>query len=191
MSEATESLRQSGIIKSALKKGEQIPKFELPDAKGNKVAIADLLKKGPVVISFYRGGWCLYCNLNLHYLQKELPAIEKAGASLVAISPQTPDQSLTTAEKDELSFTVLSDKGNQVAKQFGLVFTLPEKLQKLYKTFGTNLEAYNGDDSNQLPLAATYIVNSKGEVVERFVDVDYKNRMDPKIIVDVLNALNH
>lgn len=181
-------MRQSGIIESALKKGEQIPKFELPDAKGNKVAIADLLKKGPIVISFYRGGWCPYCNLNLHYLQKELPAIEKAGASLVAISPQTPDQSLTTAEKDELLFTVLSDRRNQVAKQFGLVFTLPEKLQKLYKTFGT---ACNGDDSNQLPLADTYIVNNKGEVVERFVDVDYKNRMDPKTIVAVFNALNH
>ena len=122
----------------------------MPNANGKTVRLDDLLQHGPVVVAFYRGGWCPYCNLELRALQKTLPEIEKHGAQLVAISPQTPDSSLSTQQKDELQFQVLSDKHNAVARQFGLVFTLPEEIRTIYKGFGHDLAARNGDDSFEL-----------------------------------------
>ena len=186
MTTAIEELRSNGIVKNVLDKGDEIPMFSLPSAGGGALSIQKVLEKGPAVIVFYRGGWCPYCNLNLHYLQLKLDDIKKAGATLVAISPEKPDNSLSTKEKNALEFPVLSDEGNGVAKQFGLVFTLPERLVSVYKEFGIDLEKQNGDGSHQLPLAGTFIVGSDGKIVERFVDEDYKKRMDPEQIVEVL-----
>jgi peroxiredoxin len=116
----TQSAVDKGIGTGGPNAGDAATDFELPDARGKTVRLSDRLADGPVVISFYRGGWCPYCNLELHALQEHLPQFEQLGASLVAISPQVPDESLNTAEKNELTFSVLSDVGNAVARQYGL-----------------------------------------------------------------------
>ncbi|MGF1485982.1 MAG: peroxiredoxin-like family protein [Prochloraceae cyanobacterium] len=191
MGEATEDLARSGILENCLKQGDNLPDFTLPNAVGQNIKSRSLLAEGPIVISFYRGGWCPYCNLELHFLQKALPEIKRLGANLVAISPETPDNSLSTAEKNQLSFQVLSDLGNQVARKFGLVFTLPEQLRPLYQGFGIDIVKYNGDRSFELPIPATYVVDRDGTIVRAFVDVDYTNRLDPEEIIAALQELKN
>ncbi|MDX1581514.1 MAG: peroxiredoxin-like family protein [Alphaproteobacteria bacterium] len=175
-----------GLEKNALKTGDQVPDFELPNATGEKRRLSDLLAKGPVVISFYRGGWCPYCNLELKALQEKLPEITDLGASLVAVSPELPDNSLSTAEKNALSFDVLSDSGNEVARQFGLVFELPAVLKPLYEKMGLDLEKANGDDSFTLPIPATYVIDTDRTILGAYVDADYSKRMEPSDIVAAL-----
>lgn len=189
MDRATEELANSGIADRSLKERDRAPNFTLPDATGQSVELQSLLKKGPVVISFYRGQWCPYCNLELRTLQQALPEFESLGATLVAISPQTPDNSLSTQEKHELSFPVLSDVGNQVARQFGLVFQLPENIRAIYDAFGIDLQAHNGDDRFELPLPATYVMDRDGTIVLAFVEADYTQRLDPSEIVAALKGL--
>jgi peroxiredoxin len=158
----------------------------LPDATGTKVSLSALLAKGPVVLAFYRGGWCPYCSTELRALQARLAEFNAAGATLVAVSPQTPDASLSTAEKLNLAFPVLSDEGNQVAESFGLVFSLPEALREVYLGFGLDLPTANGDDTFRLPIPATYVIRADGTVAWRFADADYTKRAEPD---DVLAAL--
>ncbi|MDJ0591938.1 MAG: peroxiredoxin-like family protein [Pleurocapsa sp. MO_226.B13] len=190
MNKATQDLLNSNIIEQTLKVGEKAPNFTLPNAVGKEVELQELLKAVAVVISFYRGQWCPYCNLELRTLQQYLPQIQNQGATLVAISPQTPDNTLSTTEKDELTFEVLSDVGNRVAKKFGLVFTLPKELRPIYEEFGIDLPAHNGDRTFELPIAATYIIDRTGKVVYRFADPDYTKRLDPEIIVQTLSELS-
>ncbi|AFY82367.1 peroxiredoxin-like family protein [Oscillatoria acuminata] len=184
--EAGMDLLNSGIMEHTLKEGDEIPKFALPNAIGQLVDIQDLLKSGPVVISFYRGGWCPYCSLEFQALQKALPEIQANGATLVAISPETPDNSLSTREKNNLGFEVLSDQGNQVARDFGLVFTVAEKVRPIYKNLGIDLPAANGDETFELPIPATYIVNSDGAIAYSFVSPDYTQRQDPAELITIL-----
>ncbi len=191
MSQATQNLASSGVVDSSLKVGDKVPDFFLPNATGKRVDLQKLLKLGPVVISFYRGKWCPYCNLELRAFQKKLPEIQALGASLVAISPQTPDNSLSTVEKNELSFEVLSDVGNQVARQFGLIFTLPEELRPIYETFGIDLPAHNGDKKFELPIAATYVVAPDGTIVLSFVNADYTQRLEPQEVLKTLQKMNN
>lgn len=179
-------LAASGIVQRALKTGDQAPDFVLPDVNGNYVQLANLLARGPVVISFYRGGWCPYCNLELRALQKILPEIKQLGAQLVAISPELPDQSLSTAEKNNLTFLVLSDIGSATAKSFGIAFDLASELRPIYARAGHALPDRNGDDSWVLPIPATYVIDSGGRIVLAYVDVDYRRRLEP---VDILVAL--
>ncbi|NOR55016.1 MAG: redoxin domain-containing protein, partial [Sulfurovum sp.] len=148
-----------------------------------------LLKDGPLVINFYRGGWCPYCNLELQAFQDVLPQIKELGAQLVAISPNLPDKSLSSIEKHALSFQVLSDVQNKVSRQFGLVYTLDEKLQPLYKQMGIDLPEFNGDESYELPLPATYVVDSKGMIKLAFAPADYTKRLDPNKVIEVLKEL--
>ncbi|MEB3229941.1 MAG: peroxiredoxin-like family protein [Leptolyngbyaceae bacterium] len=131
----------------------------------------------------------VYCNLELRAYQQVLPEIKALGATLVAITPETPDHSLTTTEKNELGFEVLSDVGNHVARQLGLVFTLPERLRPIYTSFGIDVAAHNGDQNFELPLAATYVINTDGTVVHAFVEADYTKRDDPEAVVKVLKQL--
>ena len=152
----------SGVVEAALKEGDEAIDGQLPDANGNLVKLSDLWAKGPVVAIWYRGGWCPYCNIQLVAMQEALPAIKAAGGTLVAITPETPDNSLTTTEKNKLEFVVLSDAGNQLARKYGLVFKLPEKVSPLYKQF-IDLSKYNGDESDELPLAATYVIDKAGQ----------------------------
>src|SRR5690242_18759249 len=148
----------AGASEQAIKEGEAAPDFTLPDAAGRSVTLSELLKQGPVVVTFYRGAWCPYCNLALRAYQQALPQLQALGASLVAISPQTPDNSLTMQEKNDLTFAVLSDVGNQVARAFGLVFRIDEAVQATHQQVGANLPAFNGDDSWELPIPGTFLI---------------------------------
>ena len=183
MARGTEALKNSSLSEKALKVGDLIPDFELPNALGNKISLKSLLSKGSVVISFYRGGWCPYCNIELRALQNLLPEFEKYNTSLIAISPETPDNSLNTVEKNNLSFEVLSDIDNKVAKQFGLVFQLPDDLREVYHSFNIDVPKHNGNRDYELPMPATYVVNSEGIIKYAFVPEDYTERASPDEIL--------
>ncbi|MEM9449042.1 MAG: peroxiredoxin-like family protein [Cyanobacteria bacterium P01_E01_bin.6] len=189
MGQATADLQSSGIIDRSINVGDRLPTIELPNAAGDTIRIQNLLANGPVVIAFYRGQWCPYCNLELRALQQYLPEFKAAGATLVAISPQTPDNSLSTTEKNELEYEVLSDVGNVVARELGLVFTLPDALRPIYANFGIDLPAHNGDRTFELPVPATYVVAPSGEIVYAFADADYTRRAEPNDILAALKAL--
>ncbi|MCC1485078.1 peroxiredoxin-like family protein [Winogradskyella immobilis] len=186
MQSAIDELVQSSILDKATKKGAKIPEISLPNATGKTVNLSEVLKDNRVVLTFYRGGWCPYCNLELKAFQNALPEIEAKGAKLIAISPETPDNSLSTAEKNELSFEVLSDTNNKTAKDLGLVFQLPETLQNLYKKFGIDLDTNQNNTNQELPIAATYIIEQDGTISYDYLQEDYKLRADPS---EVLTAL--
>ena len=185
----TEVLVGEGVGKDGPKVGDIAPDFELPDALGRNVRSQDLRANGPLVINFYRGNWCPYCNLELRTLQRHLPQITTLGASLVAISPQIPDQSLTTAEKNELAFPVLSDVSNVVARRFGLVFALAEHLRPIYTELGIDLPKFNGTNTFELPVPGTFIIDRNAVIQAVHVDADYKKRMEPAHILEVLTDL--
>jgi len=162
---------------NGLKVGQKMPSFSLSSATERVVYSENLLKEGTVVISFYRGGWCPYCNLELRALQDILPEIEKHGGSLLAISPELPDNSLSTQEKNELEFPVLSDTDNLVARSFGLEIDVPDLIVKLSKDlWELGLTKLNGTEKHILPVPATYVVGSDGLVKYAFVDADYTNK---------------
>jgi peroxiredoxin len=190
MERADSALLASGILERAMKSGDIAPDFALPGADGHMVALKDLLKTGPVVVSFYRGGWCPYCNLELRALQAVLPQIAARGATLLAISPQTADQSLSTAEKNELAFPVLSDSGSTVASAFGIAFDLAEELRPIYTQFNHALPVMNGTDSWVLPIPATYVIAQDGSIAFAFVDVDYRKRLEPVAVLEALIGLS-
>lgn len=182
-------LRESGITKTMLKKGDKAPAIKLGNAKGETVDVTALLKQGPVVINFYRGGWCPYCNLELRAFQKLLPEIAASGAQLIAISPEKPDASLSTAEKNELTFEVLSDAGQQVGRAFGLVFNLSDELKAIYTQFGNDLSVVNNTpDEWALPVPATYVIGQDGTILFAHADVDYQYRAEPQEVLAVLKA---
>lgn len=183
--EGLDAVKASGITESALQIGDKAIDFKLKNAKGESVSLYEELKNGPVILTWYRGGWCPYCNITLHYLQEELPNFEKEGASLMALTPESPDSSLSTVEKHELKFAVLSDLNNVIAKKYGIVFTLTPEVAKAYQT-SFDLHAYNKSESNELPMAATYIIDQKGIIRYAFLDEDYRNRAEPS---DILKAL--
>jgi peroxiredoxin len=184
-----EQLIASGAVERAIKEGAQAPNFTLLDALGNIVTLSHLLKQGPVVVTFYRGSWCPYCNLQLRAYQQALPQIQDAGATLVAISPQTPDHGLSLAEKQALTFAVLSDIGNLVAQEYGLVFSLDETVRAAHRQVGADLPAYNNDESWKLPIAGTFVIDQAGIVRLVFVDPNFTHRLDPSIIIAQLKKL--
>lgn len=190
MLDTTRRLVDTGIAEKSLKVGEKAPDFNLPNPNGESVNLNSLLEKGPVVLNFYRGGWCPYCNLELNAYQKHLPEIEGLGASLVAISPQTPDSSLSTAEKNDLKFDVLSDEGNKTANEFGLVFELAPELHELYLKFGINIPESNGNDSWEIPLPGTYVIDKDGTVQYAYANADYTKRAEPSEVITKLGELN-
>ena len=187
MNTTNEELIAQHIRNNALQVGDKIENFILPNHLGKNIELADLLDKGPVVVSFYRGAWCPYCNLELKALNDFLPQFKTKSAQLVAISPQLPDQTLTTAQKNELEFDVLSDVGNKVAQQFGLLFTLDKRIQELYTGFGIDFEQTYGDKTYQLPLPATYVINQNGIITYAFLNEDYTLRAEPSDVMAVLD----
>jgi peroxiredoxin len=189
MTQADLDLSASGILDRALKAGDRAPHFTLPHSTGGVMSLAGAIKDGPVVLSFYRGGWCPYCNLELRALQRALPDFTALGASLIAVSPQTPDQSLSTVEKNDLAFAVLSDTGSATAKAYGIAFDLAEELRPIYTKFGQALPDRNGDGSWVLPLPATYVIDRDGIIAFAYVDVDFRNRLEPATITATLAAL--
>lgn len=176
---------ESDVLRTALKRGATAPDFTLADAKGQTVNLASMLKQGPVVLTWYRGGWCPYCNVQLKAYQDILPELKASGAQLVALSPELPDNSLSTAEKDKLTFSVVTDKGNATARSYGLAYRLPESLVIAFKG-RLDLPKINGDESWTLPLAATYVVAPDGKISYAFVSADYTKRAEP---ADVLAAV--
>lgn len=178
----------SGVVQQARQLGDTAPDFSLTNASGKTITLSETLQKGPVVLTWYRGGWCPYCNLTLNALQKELPNFEAAGATLFALTPEMPDRSMSTAEKHALEFEVLSDIDNCVARDYGIVFKLTDEVAAIYEEkFG--LSDYNGNESAELPLAATYIINPDGKIVYAFLDADYRNRAEPAEITAALQSL--
>jgi peroxiredoxin len=184
-----EELRSSFAMEKALGVGGEAPDFVLPDAYSHPVSLSGILQHGPAVVTFYRGGWCPYCNLQLRAYQAALPDMMALGARLVAISPQLPDGSLSTAEKNELTFDVLSDVGNEVAHRFGLVYALPEELRAALRSNNKALPGINGDESWELPLPATYVIATDRRVALAFIDVDYRRRLAPEDILASLRSL--
>lgn len=186
--EGIEDVFKTGIENSALQKGADSLNFTLSNANGQPVELSELLKQGPVVLTWYRGGWCPYCNITLRALQQVLPEIKSLGANLVALTPELPDNSLNTQEKNELSFEVLTDKDSEVARRYGLVFKLSPETAKYYKA-AFDLEVYNGNDSDELPLAATYVIDTSGKITYAFLDADYRKRAEPTEVLNALKAL--
>lgn len=187
---ATAELRASGIKEKALKEGDKAPDFTLSDAHGRPCRLYDVLSRGPVVLSFYRGGWCPYCNIELLGLQRALPEIQGLGASLIAVSPELPDRSLSTEEKNHLTFAVLSDTGNRVARKFGIAFRLPDDLQAVYANLHHDLKQINGaEGGEELPIPATYLIDREGTIRLAFIEESYYERLDPDDIVEELKKL--
>ena len=185
-----QTVKASGIEKQAVQVGEKAPDFTLKNAKGEAVPLSTLLKKGPVVLTWYRGGWCPYCNITLAALQKALPDINAAGAQLVALTPELPDKSLTTIEKNALNFEVLTDLNHEVAKRYRVAFELTPDVASRYKKH-FDLIDFNGTDAGDtmLPLAATYIIDRHGVVRYAFLDADYRKRAEPAELVAFLQKM--
>jgi len=186
--EGIEEVRREGVVEAALQVGDKAPDFTLTNAIGKEISLYEALKNGPVVLTWYRGGWCPYCNLTLQRLQVELPQLTAAGGQLIALSPELPDNSLSTTQKHELQFEVLSDEGNKVAEAYGIVYKLNPEVAAIYeKSFGLNI--INGDKSNELPLAAAYVIDTDARITYAFLDPDYRKRAEPQEILDALNKI--
>lgn len=189
LEESARQLALSGIAERVLKAGDVAPDFTLPNAVGRPINLEKALAAGPVLVTFYRGIWCPYCSLQLRAYQKILPEIMRLGGSLMAISPQSPDQSQATLLKNFLMYEVLSDQGNQVARQFGLVYQVPEAIRPIYTSLGTDLPAYNGDDSWELPIPGTFLVGRDRRILLSYADSDPRNRLEPGAILEALEVV--
>lgn len=186
MHRATDELIASGAAQRALKAGDKAPSFVLHDSDGKPVSSAELLALGPLIVSFYRGVWCPYCNMELQALQEALPAFRDVGARLVAISPQTAANSRKSKRNNNLGFPILSDAGNETAAAFGLRFKLPDYLIEVYKNLKSDLHAFNGDPSWTLPMPGRFVIGQDGVIRYAEVNPDYTHRPEPS---DMLPAL--
>ncbi|OYV51096.1 MAG: peroxiredoxin [Burkholderiales bacterium 21-58-4] len=183
MMRCTLDLKSSGIEDQAIKAGNKMPDFELPDQHGKTRRFYDYLKSSPVVLNVYRGGWCPYCNFEMKALSEALPIIRGKGARLVGMSPELPSKAEKTASSNGIDIDILYDAGNVVSEKLGLVFELPEMLRPIYEKFGIDLPAYNGDVSFRLPVPATYIVEQDGSIRYAYINADYTERMEPSDIL--------
>lgn len=168
--------------------GAMAAEFSLPSATGEIVELRQLLKDGPVVLTFYRGGWCPYCNIQLRAYQGILKDLAELDARLVAISPETPDNSLDTQQREQLEFHVLSDSGNEVARQYGLVYPVSDDVNSMFKRWDIDLEKHNGVSGGEIPAPATYIIDETGRIIFGQPDVDYRTRVEPQDILDALRS---
>lgn len=185
-----QELHATNRFPNVLKVGRIAPDFELPEAHGKAVRLHDLLARGPVVLSFYRGAWCPFCNMELRALQKALPELHAAGATLVAVSPELPDYSLPMVEREGLSFPVLTDRGNGVAKQFGIVFPLEGEIRRTsLEVFKVDLPTFNGDKSWDLPVPATFVIAPDRIIRMAFFDPEFRHRVEPQQVLQVLKDL--
>ncbi len=192
---AKNDARKSGFVsvedaaKIALNVGAKMPVFTLSDSLGKSVSSKDLLKQGNLVVVFYRGAWCPFCNTYLHQLQQNLPQIKQAGGNLVALSVEPADRSIAIAKKNELEYTVLSDPNLTVARMFHIVYQLPDMTNERYMKGGLDLAKYNQTEKAELPISATYIVDKKGKIVYAYIEPDYKKRAEPSILLAELAKL--
>lgn len=190
MHQATHDLEQSGIQERVLKVGEKAPAFNLTNQNGEVISSDDLLSKGMIVLTFYRGVWCPYCNADLANLKKYVPEIEETGATLIGISPELPQYLKKIIAMQKLNFDILHDEKNVVAEQFGLKFSYPEDLKELYRDkFNINLEVQQGNDEWALPMPARFIIDSTGTIRYAESEPDYRNRPNPDELMKVLKSL--
>ena len=189
MHRATAELKASGLAGQAKKVGDKAPSFSLRDPEGNVVSSNELLASGPLILSFYRGVWCPYCNMELQALQAALPEFERFGASLVAISPQTAPNSRKSVRDNKVSFPILSDPKNEVAAAFGLKFSLPDYLIALYKDLKNDLPGFNADPAWTLPMPGRYLIGRDGTIAYAEVNPDYTRRPEPQEILPALEKL--
>jgi len=186
--EGIQSVVDHKIVENALQVGDIAIDFTLMNASNEKVSLYQELEKGPVILMWYRGGWCPYCNLTLHEMQVTLPEFKKHNANLLALTPELPDNSISTKEKNNLQFEVLSDVDNTIANQYKVVFKLTDEVNEAYEnSFG--LSKYNGNGKGELPLAATYIIGKDKLIKYAFLDADYRNRAEPADVLKALEAL--
>ena len=183
-----DELIADGIADRAVKEGDVAPNFTLPNARGEQISLYACLENGPVVLTFYRGGWCPYCNMQLRAYQGILPELGSLGATLIAISPEPVDSSLSTAEKNELEFEVLSDINSDAGRAYRLMFELSDELQAFYTEMGNDLSKRNADGEWHLPLPATYVIDTNKRVTLAFVDADYRDRLEPADIIAALRT---
>jgi peroxiredoxin len=184
-----DELIDSGIARRAAGEGDMAPDFALPNALGKRVELSALLAAGPVVLTFYRGGWCPYCNLQLRAYQRVLPELRALGATLVAISPEPSDASLSTREKNALEFEVLSDIEAKAAKAYGVLFDLSDALREAYIGMGKDLSQINADGAWHLPIPATYVIAPNGRIALAYVDPEYRNRLEPADVLAAVRAM--
>jgi peroxiredoxin len=180
---------ETGILDKVIKVGARAPEFALPDAEGQIVALSELTATGPVVLAWYRGRWCPYCNTQLKAYEERLPEFRALGATVVALSPQKAEQSARTAEAGGLEFALLSDAASKVAESYGLRYTLPERLREAFKG-RLNLAEFNAENPDELPLAATIVVDRAGIVHAVWAEADYRNRAEPDDVLKVLRELS-
>ncbi|MGE9268439.1 MAG: peroxiredoxin-like family protein [Verrucomicrobiales bacterium] len=185
------AVRKSGMLENALKAGDLAPDFTLQNATGEKVTLSAELKKGPVILTWYRGSWCPYCNLALIAYQENNAKFKAAGAQLLALTPEKPDKSLPTAEKHALDFEILTDLNNEVAEKYRIVFQMTPFVEEAMRNFA-NLKSYNGEDydDEDMPLSATYIITPDRKIAWAFLDAEYRNRATPEQILSELKKLN-
>lgn len=181
-----EDLKTRKIEENSIQIGNQMPEFSLPNALGKIINSEDILKDGKMILVFYRGSWCPYCNLELKFLQDHLSRIKDKGAALVAVSPQSPDHSLNMAEKNNIEFEVLTDVDNNLAKKLGITFQLQDFVIPHYKSLGINLFDFNKNNDNVLPVPAVFIVDENRMVTYKFLDVNYMNRVDMEELIQAL-----
>ena len=175
---------------NALGLGSRAPEFNLPNATGENISLSGLLSQGPVVLTFYRGSWCPYCNLQLRALQENLSEIKSLGASLIAITPEVPDDSLSLDDIRKMDFSVLSDQDAKTAQEYGVAWKVPDMLlEHMRVDRELNLTKINNGNADVLPIPATFILDRSGKVVWSFVDVDYRKRSEPSDIIEVLKNL--
>ena len=180
---------KSGFLESALKKGDKVPDFAIENQQGKRVRLGDILRNSPLVLSFFRGSWCNYDRMELEFLRDHHADIVSQGGYLLAISPETPSNSLKVYTNYQLPFDILYDEKSKIAKQFGISYELTETIQDIYEAYGINISVHNGDGSCILPVPATYVIAQDFTLSEAFVDMDHTKRMEPKIIVECLKAI--
>lgn len=190
MQKAHDQLVAKKITAEAINAGDKFPEFDLFNQKNEKRTLGQVFGDNKfLVISFYRGGWCPYCNLELKALEDKRNDFLELGASLVAVSPERPDSSISTSEKNNLEFEVLSDINSELSKKIGISFELPENLKPIYSQFGIDIPAHNGENDYTLPVAATFILSKDREIHLAFLDLDYKVRLDPDKVVSKLKEI--
>jgi peroxiredoxin len=184
--QADERLRASGIAEQALKEGDTAPDFTLPDADGKQVRLYEQLATGPVVLVFYRGGWCPFCSLSLRAYDQIAGAVRKHGGSILGVGLESPEQARDTAETHRISFPLLWDHGLHTAEQFGLGYDLDASMRAMYQLCSHDVPALSGTGAWRLPMAATFVIARNGRIVRAMVDSSVYRRMEPD---DALEAV--
>ena len=182
-------LDETGIARSAVKAGELAPRFSLPDTRGLVVSLTELLRRGPTVLSFFRGGWCSYCALELHALAEAHPDIARLGASLVAISPSTDGISVAQDRHSNAAFPILSDRDGKVALRCRIAFTVPQQYRAAYRELGLPKPMTVGPNAWRVPIPATYVIDTSGRIVLSYLDPDHTTRLEPAEIIRALDRL--